>query len=346
MIIKPTKQLLLCLPIVLLGIIGLHRANAFWHGSGSGAIMGQIKPTGVPTYVGDAEFPGILFYGFDTGQGAYTTVKDVPSSPFHLFDPPNSIRGSPCYDNGTPCSPATPYDPIAPSFGSTAYGTAFQYPGSLIIPGIGSFVGPVGAFDFPDTGPGGSTLRDAINLQAASTGAVFTMFATFMITLNTPSGSVPLIFGRGWILDTPTYVHALTLEPTTNKLNFVWATSNTSGGSSGSIQSSSGVSLNAIHTAVAYCVNTAPGVTTVRLFLDGTEVATPMTGQSLFDVQSSNTGLEDQLQVGTAFHVYAGQSDAGIIGSVYQVGIANAAWSMPTAAADLATNPYKMLLPP
>jgi hypothetical protein len=167
---------------------------------GSVTIQGQVKPTGTPTYVGNAQFPGMLFYGFDTGLGVYTTVLDCPTGPVHNWDPPNSIGAMPSYAG----SGSTPYDPKQSSlvFGSTAFGNTMVWQGaSLILPGVGSFVGNVGAFDYPDTGPGGSPLRDAVNLQAAGTGASFIMGATFMLTANTPGGSSPLIFGRASLPD-------------------------------------------------------------------------------------------------------------------------------------------------
>jgi hypothetical protein len=107
---------------------------------------------------------------------------------------------------------------------------------------------------------------------------------------------------------------------------------------------SGSMSLNAIHTAVAHCLNTAPGGDERRP-LPGRHAGRQHTGAAMFDVSSSNSSLEDELQVGVLFHVYAGQSDSGFIGSVYQVFIANPSggWTMPAAASALYTNPYQML---
>lgn len=311
--------------------------------------MGQFKPTGTPTYVGNPSFPGMLFYGFDTGAGAYSIPLDC--SPGHAYDPVAPNNGvSPCY-SGSSCPNGFDPDISVMSWGSTTYGSAFQWVNTFLEPGQGSYV----ITQSPDA------LRTAVDLSNGVSGDTFIMFATFMPTAIPAGGSVPVIFGRGYSLDNSYFICAFAMEPTTGKILFLWNNNVPStlnmcsvGGTcpaNQSLASASGMSLNAIHTAIAVCWNaSAPtGAVSVNLYLDGSLVGST-TGSNMYDVSNSISALEDQLQFGASFHAFGpGQSDAGFPGSIYQGGIAtgngvHSSWGA-TAAGSLATNPYLMLKP-
>lgn len=300
-------------------------------------VQGLISPGGFPHLLIPNPM-GIIFYGFDTGTGVYTVLQDC--SPGHTFDPPTTIGGGApnIYVNTSSMTPFDP-DPALLTFGPTVGGPAMTWPGTLQKPGIGSIIGGQ-AFD-GGGGPGGTPLRDAINLQAAGAGAAFTMFCTFIQTAN--NGGNALLCGRGSALDFTFAVCSLALSPT--NLGFNWSTVNQPPASQipDNLYMSGSVSLNAVHTAVATCVNTAPGFTSVFLYLDGV-LQTSAVNKTLSDVSYNNCQQEDQINVATYFHVYAGQSDIGLVGSVYQYGIGTQFWSA-TDVANFSANPYQFLSP-
>lgn len=296
-------------------------------------VLGLVKPTGTPTML--ANPLGIIFCGFDTGTGVYSIPQDC--SPGHTFDPTHYLNGSSpvIYPNvlGPPYDPDISQMPV----GSTPGGTAFLWPGTFLKPGVGS-VTTGNSFE-GNIGPGGTPLRDAVNLLSAGTGAAFTMFCTFLQSGNTLSGASPLICGRGMNLDSNYYICAF-LANINSQLSFNWS-ADTSGASPASIAMSGNYSLNAVHTAVVVCWNTAPGVTSINLYLDGTLVAST-TGTAMADVSSASASYEDQIQAGAQFHVGAGQSDQGAPQSVYWFGVAPQKWT-PTQVADFSANPYQYL---
>lgn len=297
-----------------------------------GGVMGLIKPNGTPTMI--ANSLGIIFYGFDTGNGTYSVVQDC--SPTHTFNPPNYIGGgSPNVFPGA----GVPFDAdlALMTSGSTPGGTAFLWPGTLQKPGIGSFIGG-GGFD-GGGGPGGTPLRNAVNLLSAGTNAAFTMFCTFLQSSNTLSGAAPLLCGRGMNLDSNYYICAFNAN-IPSQLSFNYSL-DTSAASPSSVGMAGNYSLNAVHTAVAVCWNTAPGITSINLYLDGTQVGS-ITNTTMSDVNQSTASNEDQFQIGAQFHVWAGQSDKGFIGSVYQCGVSTTQWT-PTQVSNFSANPYQYL---
>lgn len=204
------------------------------------------------------------------------------------------------------------------------------WPGTLQKPGIGSIIGG-GAFD-GGGGPGGSPLRNAINI--GSTGS-FTMFATFMQTADVSSGFGP-ICGRGSNLDAGYCICALRLF-TPGQLGFDWSTANSnSAGNQDALYMSGSVTKNVPHTAVFTVLNGS-----AFLYLDGV-LKNSATGKFFSDVNYVVAQQEDQLQVATFFHVFAGQSDVGLPGSVYQYGIGTQFWSA-TDVANFSANPYQFL---
>lgn len=321
-------------------IIAVSRADAqFWIGrtfTGDGTIQGQIKPTGTPTYVGNASFPGMLFYAFDTGTGVYSIPLDC--TPGHNFDPTTYWSGMANYAPGSP-----PYDPKQSlvSAGSTSFGTANLWPGASLdsqTPGGGALVGTAGGMASNDA------MRAAINLTAQGVGACFTMFTTFMQQGNTGAGG-GWIAGRGCWLDGLIFINGFTVGAgSDNTVSFNWSSADVHHGTPQIITSSVPHSNNTIHTAVVQCVNqdNSGSNTTVTLYLDGVQVG-QATGQTISDVSDGNSDAEDQFQFGTGFHVGAGQSFQTFNGPVFQSGIATSAWTMPTAAASLTANPYQML---
>ena len=340
-----TRRKLLRRTPLILAVPALLRAsvaNAAWTSFtafGSGGVIGLVKPAGSPTMIGNPL--GIIFYGVDTGLGTFTVVQDC--SPGHTFDPPNYLDGS-VYPVGSPhISPASPpNDPDIPDgnmpTGSTPGGPAILFPGTFQKPGVGT-VTTGNSFD-GGGGPGGTPLRDAVNLLAAGTGAAFTMACTFLQRSNTLSGAAPLICGRGMNLDSNWYICAF-LANITSQLSFNWSLDHSGTSPSSPFGMAGNYSLNAVHTAVAVCWNTAPGVTSINLYLDGTQVAST-TGTTMADVSSLSSSYEDQFQVGAQFHVGAGQSDQGAPCSVYQAAIAPQQWT-PTQVANCSANPYQYL---
>lgn len=298
---------------------------------------GLIKPTGFPGITTPNPL-GIIFYAFDTGTGVYSVPQDC--APGHSFDPPRTILNGPPSIFGAGGSAPFDPNPALITTGSTAFGTAILWPGAFKQPGISCFVGG-GSFDAPlSSGPGGSPMRDAVNLQAATTGVAYTMFATFMMTSNPPGSSAPLICGRGFNLDNNWYTHAFTVTPSTSQLNFAWSSSVS--GVTQSLSQTGTFTLNALHTAIVVCTNTAPGVSSITLYIDGTSVGTAA-GAQLADVTAGAAGNEDQFQIGAQFHCYGpGQSDSGFIGSVYQCGLATTAWTTGQINSFVA-NPYQYL---
>lgn len=296
--------------------------------------FGLVKPTGFPTLLTNPL--GIIFCGFDTGTGVYSIPQDC--SPGHTFDPTHYIGGgSPNIYQNVSSSP--PYDPDISQMpvGSTPGGTAFLFPGTFLKPGVGTCT-TGNSFD-GGGGPGGTPLRDAVNLLSAGTGAAFTMFCTFLQSSNTLSGASPLICGRGMNLDSNYYICAF-LANISSQLSFNWSLS-TAGTSPASIAMAGNYSLNAVHTAVTVCWNTAPGVTSINLYLDGVLVAST-TGTTMADVSSSSSSFEDQILAGAQFHVGAGQSDKGAPQSVYWFGVAPQQWT-PTQVTSFSANPYQYL---
>lgn len=315
--------------------------SPLWGGSGlliptaAGGAMGLVKPNGTPTMI--ANNLGIIFYGLDTGLGTCAIVQDC--SPGHTFDPPHYLNGS-----SPVISPATPpNDPDITQMptGSTPGGPAILYPGTFLKPGVGT-VTTGNSFD-GGGGPGGTPLRDAVNLLAAGTGAAFTMACTFLQRTNTLFGASPLICGRGMNLDSNQYICAF-LAGVSSQLSFNWSLDTSGNSPSVPLGMAGNYSLNAVHTAVAVCWNTIPGSSTstsINLYLDGTLVAST-TGTAMSDVGSNPSRFEDQIQMGALFHVGAGQSDQGAPQSVYQIIIAPQQWS-PAQVASFSANPYQYL---
>lgn len=320
----------------------------------SGIIMGQQKPTGTPTYVGSALFPGMIFYAFDTGTGAGGT--DVFSAPLstssNLAINPTAYNspGSPCFAP-TMC-PGNAYDPDigltgpgTPSGG--IYGTGMhwtgltpsQQPGTAVL-----FGSQASAGSFPNSDP----MASAINLVSRLTaGDTFIMFATFIQDADMSSVG-GLICGRSALPDSLYWINAFTIGgTTTNKVSFNWLSDPTPG-SPNSVTSSSTHTRNDLHTVVATCVNqdTSGTNTTVTLYLDGTQVG-QKTAQTLVNVSSSNTGDEDQFMFGALFHFYSnGHIDIPMNGYTMQAGVASGNGIAPTWVSNLASltaNPYQML---
>lgn len=287
-----------------------------------------LKPNGFPTMVANALSSGMLLYAFDTGTGAYSLPYDS-GAPLHKFDPPNYITpGSP---NVSPSAP--PNDPLANLnvAGTTLYGKAVLWPGpnsDSIQPGGGSYI------SLQTSDP----LRTAVDLANAGLGAAFTMFATFIQT-SAATSSTAIICGRGQNLDAGNGICTLQIN-TSGLLGFSWSAA-ANGSSPQTLNYTTAISLNTLYTAVVTCVNTAAGVTTITIYLNGTQVA-QATGQTMHDVTDGNSFNEDQLQVGNYFHSGAGQMFGALAGSVYQFGIANRAWTL-SDTASLAATPYQLL---
>lgn len=301
----------------------------------SNTVLGLVKPNGMPTLL--ANSLGIIFYGFDTGTGVYSIPQDC--SPGHTFDPTHYLNGSSPVIS--PAAPPNDPDISQMPVGSTPGGTAFLWPGTFLKPGVGT-VTTGNSFD-GGGGPGGTLLRDAVNLRSAGTGAAFTMFCTFLQSSNTLSGAAPMLCGRGMNLDSNYYICAF-LANISSQLSFNWSADTSGANPAPPLAMSGNYSLNAVHTAVAVCWNTIPGSatsTSINLYLDGTLVAST-TGTAMADVSSSSSSFEDQFQAGAQFHVGAGQSDKGFIGSVYQFGVAPQQWT-PTQVTNFSANPYQYL---
>lgn len=354
--------------VLRVALLALTVALAAWtHGVNTGGpIMGQVKPTGTPTYVGNASFPGVIFYAFDTGTGYYSVP--VPTNDTTAFAPTTwygqpLIGSPPCIRDGVTCGqPAYngPWDPDAaltsPQF--TAFGTATRWTGASLdsqTPGAGALAG--GQQTMTSGFPSGDTMRTAINLAAQPSGTTFVMFVTFM-QLGNGGSSAGILAGRACNLDdfgmgnSPNSVNTFSVSGgSDNHVSFNWGAADASVASGmqspQQITSSSAHSNNTIHTAVVQATNTTNGpgaVTTVTLYLDGTQVG-QKTSQTVVDISSGNCNAEDQYQHGTEFHIFAGQSFGSFNGVVFQDGVATSAWSEPTAAASLTANPYQMLTP-
>lgn len=293
-----------------------------------------IKPSGTPTFLSSAPLAAsMLFYAIDNGAGSYTILQDC--SPGHAFDPTSYYNGvSPNYGPGTP-----PYDPklsLIPT-GSTPYGTALLWPGGGFpdgqTPGAGCTV-QLQAVD---------AIRTAINLASAGAGAGFTLFATHRQTGACQAG---LICGKGQNLDVgPAASFALNTHGTSindTNSNLVFAYSSAADGTAPNyLISNNPCGINTLCSSVVSIVNTAPGVSTITMYVNGTQQA-QVTGATVLDVSAANSQQEDQLQVGSYFHVQAGQCSFTYNGSVYQYGIANRAWSQADAQ-SFAGFPYQMV---
>lgn len=334
---------------------------AFFQGAVNGPsqiIMGVFKPTGTPTYVGSSSFPGVIFYGYDTGTGVYVTVQDT-SPGAHPYDPTAWNNGSSQCLPGSTCGSG--YDPVAAPTGDTMsgtmvdYGTAFIFPGTYSPPmtppplgGYGSYV----RIATPDP------IRTATNLSVGSSGDTFILACTFMMTSNPVAMTQPLICGRSYCPDPNYYQGAFIVDPSNAKLVFAWNTSSTQNcGSSptppATITSGSALSLNTIHTAIAVAWNASapPGHVSINVYLDGSLMGS-ITGSDMYDVPFNNSNSEDQLMNAALIHIFGnGHSDPGFIGSEYQTIIAtgngvHTTWDSTTPATSLFNNPYQMLLHP
>ncbi len=351
----------LILPLLAILAATYVATAAFFQGAingPAGVITGVFKPTGTPTYVGNASFPGVIFYGYDTGTGVYVTVQDT-SPGAHPYDPTAWNNGSSQCLNPTVCSSGSGYDPTAAPTGDTMsgmsvdYGTAFIFPGTYSPPGAtGSGYGSYVRIASPDP------IRTATDLSNGSSGDTFILACTFMMTSNPAGGSQPLVCGRPYCPDFTYYQGAFTVDVATSKLVFAWNTSSTQncGGSPtapGTITSSGALSLNTIHTAIAVAWNASapPGHVSINVYLDGSLMGSA-TGTDMYDVSFSHANQEDQSMEAALIHIFGnGHSDPGFIGSVYQHILAtgngvHTAWDSTTPATSLFNNPYQMLLHP
>lgn len=294
-----------------------------------------VKPNGTPTLIANSLSADMLLYVFDTGTGLYALVTDC--SPGHFLNPTHYYGVSPNYSpgggGGTP-----PFDPkqslAVPA--STPYGDAIAWPGAAqdsARPGGGAVIEV----------PGDSALRTAINMVARGTGSGCTIFATHRQTGNTTGG---LICGRGCDLDNSVDICAIRVSSggvNTNatKVFFGWSTTAADHEHGLSIESADSYGMDTINTTAVTLLNSAPGVTDITMYGNGVQQAQAL-GQTVHDVPSNIASFEDQFQVGSYFHVYAGQWFNTFAGNVYQFGVANRAWSQAEAAA-FAASPYQLL---
>src|SRR3984893_6349999 len=105
---------------------------------------------------------------------------------------------------------------------------------------------------------------------------------------------------------------------TNSKLVFLWSSSPSI--SSVFIESADPCGLNVLCTTMIIMTNTAPGVTTITMYVNGVQEA-QAAGQTVCDVAFTTASQEDQWQTGSGFHVYAGQWFNTFFGSVYQNGL-------------------------
>lgn len=335
MLIKPKKKFitrrLLLGALAAPAIIAARHADAafgrFMASSTQSGTSGLVKPNGTPTMIDNALSAGMLNYVFDTGTGLYALVKDC--SPAHALDPIAYYSGSPNYAPGS-----TPFDPkqslALPT--STPYGDAIAWSSGLDsqTPGGGCVMQLASVDD----------LRTSINLAARGSGAGCTMFATHRTTGQNRFGT---IYSRFANMDALAYVCGIGSSNNINtdySLFFGWSAASDNS-SPQFLGTNSQFGIGVLTSTVVSMLNTSAGVTRIRIYVNAVLEA-DLSNQTVRDLTAAVAFGEDQLQIGTGFHVYAGQSYNSYDGNVYQAGTADRAWSEADAI-SFAANPYQLL---
>lgn len=266
------------------------------HGS-SGYQTGQVKPNGAPSAINlsDPQLSGVLFYGLDEGN---RTIADLTSNVSMV--PQNTV----------------------PSVSTTAYGTAIQWPaGSFVSPNSVGYIGVATA-----------AIITAQNLSNQGTGAGWT-FATAYYQLG--AASFGLVGGRvakaeenqpycNWCVVIENGRPAHQLDGFFNN-----------NGTVGDLGPYDPGAYNIFVTVVITAVNTAPGVSTVTLYVNGVQQS-QLTGQT---VTSSDTGDENQIMFGSIFHIDTGDSGGGCNCYNYEQLFLSTVWNS-TQITNFNNNPY------
>lgn len=306
-IIRPSRR-------KLIGSLGLVLAAPYIRRADAAMFLGSVytvgsdpllKPTGTQTISPSNPFyTGLLYYAFDTGLGYYQLVIDC--APGHAMYPPTLYGASPLVGGPSATNPTG-----SPPVTTTAFGTAFNWPG--ISADSGQSVG-VSSWIWDS-----DLIRDSQNLYSQGTGAAVTIGVWFRQTAV--NANVPLLFGRtarGFTEAAPTASLCISMDGALKPRTYFYQNG---AGDASVLTSPNDVSLNTWTAAFVTAKNDSAGSATVILTVNGVEVAT-VSGIALADTlgQENNEG---QMMVGADWHVYANHVFNTMAGQVF----AGAQWS-------------------